>query len=257
LIGPTPGAMLCSVDSGEPRERIQNATLELALALGSLLVVGTVAFRVAPWLASWVPQAWARALGFVAGPAVTAGAALIYRFTARALDTLAGPTGAKHAEISSLSRAPGMALAAVVAGVFAALGGSFLLSQLMLLLGLPVEEQAGILEIIAQAKASGVWFEVGVLAFSAIVLAPCAEEWLFRRQLFVRLAERTGWIEAYALSAAAFALIHGNLAGLVIYLWLGVVFAATYWASGRLWTAIVVHALNNLLALLGLLFFDP
>jgi membrane protease YdiL (CAAX protease family) len=88
-----------------------------------------------------------------------------------------------------------------------------------------------------------------MLAVSAVVLAPLAEESLFRGLLFRRILERVGPWPAYVVSALAFAAIHGNLAGLVIYVWLGLVFAETLRRTGRLWTAIVVHMGNNAFAL--------
>jgi membrane protease YdiL (CAAX protease family) len=71
------------------------------------------------------------------------------------------------------------------------------------------------------------------------------EEWLFRGLLFRRVSMRSGRALAYGISALAFAAIHDNPAGFVVYLWLGVVFAAVLERTGRLWAAVAVHMGNN------------
>ncbi len=136
-------------------------------------------------------------------------------------------------------------LAWVVLGVVVALGGSIALGLLVEVLGVPVQEQATVLDITETARSGGVDPRAVVLAFSALLLAPIAEEWLFRRLLFVRIAARAGRPIAYALSALAFALIHGNPVGLIIYTWLGLVFAFVLERTGRLPAAIAVHMGNN------------
>jgi hypothetical protein len=95
-----------------------------------------------------------------------------------------------------------------------------------------------------------------VLVFAALVAAPIAEEWFYRGLLFRRIYAVGGQLTALVVSAFAFAVIHLNWSGLIIYFWLGLVFAATYRICGRLWCAMVVHAGNNAVAL-ALLFWAP
>lgn len=226
------------------------------MALGALLVAGTIALGLTPVFRAIVPLGVFRMLAFVAAPFVTAFAAVLYRWAVRGLDEFMGvpllPTVRAGWEVLPL--APTLGVTAV--GLLAAVGGSFALSHVMVWLGVPVEEQAGILAVIAEAKESGSWANVGALAISAVLFAPAAEEWLFRGLLFRRIAGQTHPIEGLILSGLAFALIHDNWAGFVVYFWLGSVFAVTYWRTGHLWAAIVVHASNNALALAGLVFSD-
>ena len=54
-----------------------------------------------------------------------------------------------------------------------------------------------------------------------------------------------------------FAAFHGNIHGFAVYLWLGLVFAGVYAATGRLSCAIAVHFGNNAITLLTLLSDKP
>jgi membrane protease YdiL (CAAX protease family) len=107
----------------------------------------------------------------------------------------------------------------------------------------------------------------GLSASNAILMlllagfvAPFGEELLFRGVLYTFLRERWGvWIGVF-VSSFLFGLIHGNLAvGLTGFL-LGIVAALVFEYSKSLWTAVIVHVINNsfkiamlyLLVLLGL-----
>lgn len=189
-----------------------------------------------------------RLYGFVWGPGMTAVAALVYRFLSRALqgdERRVDPAFLRPpAATMSLLRVLGY----VAAGIVAAIAGSFVLGELAALLGFPVEEQKAILDIVASAKDRGAWIELAVLGTAAVVFAPAAEEWLFRGLLFRRLLQVSGRPEAYVLSAVAFAAIHTNPAGFIIYTWLGLTFAYTLHKTGKLWAAMLVHAGNNAFA---------
>lgn len=93
---------------------------------------------------------------------------------------------------------------------------------------------------------------VPVLALTAVVLAPVAEEVLFRGVVFQGLRARMGFWAAALLSATLFTLAHleggGVLAGVVIasgILPLGVAFAALLERRGSLLAAIAAHAAYN------------
>lgn len=257
MLGPEREAMLSAVSPGaELWQRLRASGGELALAFGSLLVAGSVALILGSVLGDLLSGAAARLLGFVVGPSVTAVGALLYHAAIRGLDEFAGLRIVSEPSDDWQRRPFAEAMLVVALGVLAAIGGSFLLSHLMIWLGLPIEEQPGIVAIIEDAKRTGEWLALAVLAGSAVGLAPWAEEWLFRGLLFRRIAAQARWPEAFLVSGLAFAMIHGNASGFVIYLWLGIVFAMTYRWSGRLWAAVLVHAANNLMALVGLVFFE-
>jgi len=129
--------------------------------------------------------------------------------------------------------------------------GSFALALLMQALGAPVAEQTLVLEITHDADLRRP--ELLILCFSALVLAPLAEELFFRQQLFGRIRRGGGPLAAYLVSALIFAVFHNNLQGLVVYVWLGLVFASAYARTGRIAAAIAVHFGNNAVTLATLL----
>lgn len=182
------------------------------------------------------------ALSLALTPAATLAAALLYRPIGRALDHDVPPA------VSTPRPGPGLAAGLVVAHLAAAVVGSYLLGVLMTLLGAPVAEQPVVLELVAAGGPA-----LASLTLSALVLAPIGEEWFFRGLLFARIARGAGPVAAYATSALLFAAFHGNLRGLVIYLWLGLVFAHALARTGRLSCAIAVHFGNNAITLLTLL----
>lgn len=180
------------------------------------------------------------ALSLALTPAATLVGALLYRQVGRAIDE-APPA---PPERPPLVRAAGV----VVAHLAAAVVGSYALGILMNLLGAPVAEQAVVLELVASGGPA-----LASLAFSALVLAPLGEEWFFRGLLFRRLRQNAGAWPAYVVSALLFASFHGNLRGMIVYVWLGLVFAHTQAGTGRLWCAIAVHFGNNAITLATLM----
>jgi len=235
-------------DAPAPAARLRAALLEVGLAIGGMFV-GSSLFMVASAL-GLVPSG--SVLRWLAGPVVTLVGVLAYRAVARWVDRhespLLGPPPRKSAPFPRTSVGVAMGLAAL--GIGAAIGGSFILGLGLDALGAPVEEQTGIVELVEAFRSGGDPVPLIVLSVSAVALAPLAEELLFRGFVFRRIAARGGSMpEAYALSAAAFASIHLNPAGFVIYTWLGLVFADAYRRSGRLWVAMLVHAGNNAFAL--------
>ena len=101
--------------------------------------------------------------------------------------------------------------------------------------------------------------------FIAVILAPFLEELLFRGAIFAPL-RRKNRILAYAVSTLAFAFLHIASAlffapffdlffVMLVYIPSGLVLAWVYERSGNIWTAISLHAVWNLIAvLLGLLY---
>lgn len=85
-----------------------------------------------------------------------------------------------------------------------------------------------------------------LLIIFAVVVAPLAEELVFRAGFFRYLRTRTPkWI-AYLLPAAIFGALHGNLAAFVPLTALAIVFAVAYERTGRIGVPIIAHALFNL-----------
>ncbi len=88
-------------------------------------------------------------------------------------------------------------------------------------------------------------FDALAMLFLAGFAAPFGEELLFRGILYSMFRERWGiWI-GVLVSSFLFGLIHGNLAvGLTGFL-LGILTALVFEYSNSLWTAVLVHTLNN------------
>lgn len=88
-----------------------------------------------------------------------------------------------------------------------------------------------------------------LLLLRAVVLAPLEEELLFRGVLQIGLVARLGPRLGILLTALAFAAVHGSDAG-VFHVIAGVVYGVVAWRSGSIWPAVILHALNNALAVL-------
>lgn len=187
------------------------------------------------------------ASSLVLTPIATLLAALLYSRLGRALQPDVPPVLAGDRRPAALAATglTGLHLAAAVLG-------SSALAFLMNLLGAPVAEQKLVLELVAAGGPA-----LASLTLAALILAPLGEEWFFRGLLFRRLRGEAGPWPAYVCSALLFALFHGNIHGLVIYLWLGLVFARAYASTGRLACAVAVHFGNNALTLAALVWLPP
>ena len=86
-------------------------------------------------------------------------------------------------------------------------------------------------------------------AFCAIMVAPFAEEYLFRGLLFRALDREWGGWRAVLGSAAFFAIYHPPLAWLPVGL-LGAVNAVLFKQTGRLAPAVVLHMIYNAVVLI-------
>ena len=112
----------------------------------------------------------------------------------------------------------------------------------------PATETA--VELLENAKS--VWFRVYLAGF-AVVLAPVAEEFIFRGMLFPFL-KRLGlpWLAWFGVSAL-FALIHCNAVSFLPLLLLALALTWLYDQTGNLLAPITAHALFNAINLVLLL----
>lgn len=224
------------------KRRLWPGIAELGMAFAGLvlgyLVVGLVLSAIA-----------SDALMLAGAGVMTAVAALFYGKVGPRWSEAVEETGEPDPDPPKLAvpraTTPAAIAGTIAMGVLVALLGSVLLGWLFEWLGLVVKEQARVLEIVGGAQANGFGAEAIMLVVAALLLAPVTEEWLFRGLLFRRVAVRSGRTLAYGLSGLAFAAIHDNPAGFVVYLWLGMVFAAVLERTGRLWAAVAVHVGNN------------
>jgi membrane protease YdiL (CAAX protease family) len=120
--------------------------------------------------------------------------------------------------------------------------------QSLKLLGLPVHKQ----DLVSWfANAGSPWLLAGMISL-AVLVAPVAEEFVFRAGLFRLLRGRVPRAVALFLPATVFAALHVNwptLQGLVSFaplLALAVVLSLAYERTGRIGTVIFAHACFNL-----------
>ncbi len=102
------------------------------------------------------------------------------------------------------------------------------------------------------ANTDSVPIVIGMTVLAAVI-APLAEELIFRAGFFRFMRKRTPRWLAYVLPAAVFASLHGNLFAFVPLFTLGLIFAYAYERTGNIRVSIIAHALFNLHTILLLL----
>lgn len=125
------------------------------------------------------------------------------------------------------------------------LSWTFLLTRL----GLDTSKQS-LVDIFSETQSPTVLVGMSLLA---VVVAPLAEETIFRAGLFRYLRTRLPRPVALALPAVVFGSLHQNLVAFVPLVVLGVIFALAYERTGRIAVPIIAHALFNLHTILLLL----
>jgi len=88
-----------------------------------------------------------------------------------------------------------------------------------------------------------------LLFFGGAVVAPFVEETFFRGFVFVGLRNRWGWQWAVIVSSVLFALVHVVPTSFIPIFFLGLIFALITHISGSIWPAVLIHTLNNSMAL--------
>lgn len=88
---------------------------------------------------------------------------------------------------------------------------------------------------------------------SVVIVAPIAEEFIFRGVLLQRWAVKWGIQSALFASSLVFGILHANVLGLTIF---GLMMGLFYIKTRSLFVPIICHALNNFLAL-SLELFSP
>jgi membrane protease YdiL (CAAX protease family) len=99
-----------------------------------------------------------------------------------------------------------------------------------------------------------------LMAGLAVILAPLAEEFVFRGMLFAAFQKtRLGVIGSGILLSALWSVMHWGYSSqnLVALFCLGLLFAYIVWRTGSLWPAIIGHAANNSVAVAALFAYQP
>lgn len=251
------------VDGGQPAWTNAARASELfaffaSFAIGSVVVAMIFGLGLLPDPSK---VAWS---AFASGPLLMIATAIAYHQLGRAtpggqLQRADPKAPALFQPVPSATGALGFALSHALF----ALGGSILIGVVLGVLGVEVEEQARVLDVV-RGSAGAVTLDVAMLALAALVFAPITEELLFRHLFFGRLLHldaadgrrrdpRSGVLSpstfAWTVPAFVFALIHFNVVGLLVYAWLGLVFADAYRRTGRIWVPMLVHFANNAVTL--------
>ena len=111
-------------------------------------------------------------------------------------------------------------------------------------------------QLLTQALQQHDWALIIPLFLYGIVMAPIAEEILFRGVLFRWLRGHWGLYAALAVSSIAFALVHDSIASWLPIAALGGVCAWLYHRSGQLLASITTHAFFNASTMLLITFFQ-
>jgi membrane protease YdiL (CAAX protease family) len=90
------------------------------------------------------------------------------------------------------------------------------------------------------------------LAVFAIAVAPVIEEFFFRGLIQRKLERRWGAAVGIAGGAALFALVHVLPWVLPLHFLLGAAFGFAVWATRSIWAGVVLHAANNVAAMIGI-----
>jgi len=146
------------------------------------------------------------------------------------------------------------ALPAVGLGVVAGLGAflaSLLVASVLKLVGVPVHEQQWVLDLLQDRQS------LLRLVPWLVLIVPVSEEVFFRGYMLRWLSERAGTLTGFGLSSAAFALLHGNLSGFLVYFGVGLILAWVCRRSGGLAAPIAAHLAYNSIVLVVALQSPP
>lgn len=101
--------------------------------------------------------------------------------------------------------------------------------------------------------AGGSVLAIALSFISLVIIAPIAEEIIFRGVLFAGFAKSWGVWPAAIASSLLFGLVHMQLNVIIVTALLGLLLCWLYYKTRSLWPAILMHSLKNLLAFLLLI----
>lgn len=84
---------------------------------------------------------------------------------------------------------------------------------------------------------------------TAVIVAPILEELLCRGLIFETVRKRWGNITSILISALFFGIIHTDIATSLVAIMAGIIFGIIYVRTSSLYTTIIIHAINNAIAL--------
>ena len=214
-----------------PAEEARKTFSRLGLAVAAVLGVGTLGQVLLAWL---LPERFYGESWFIW--AVTFAPLYLLAFPAGFLLLRAVPArrAAKQPLDGSFGRLIPICICLMIFGNYIGLGVNWLVARLT---GASASNP-----VAAYALQSSLWAKVLFMT----VLAPLAEELLFRRALIDRMRPY-GERLAVVTSALMFALFHGNFSQFFYAFLLGLLFGYVYLRTGRLRWSLLLHMLVNLL----------
>lgn len=210
-----------------------------AVVVGALLLQSAVGGLARALPGTLTPDAWlvAQGCGFQLG--LLSGAVLGHRLTT--LHRREAPASAARAALSTTS-AIGRGALLFLASLPLVFVAAMVWQAVLRAAGLPTDQQE-MVELVRNADSRGLLLLIALLA---VVIAPVAEELVFRAGLFRYLRTRAPRTLALAAPSLLFAALHGNVVAFAPLAVFGVLLSLAYEQSGRLLVPIVAHALFNL-----------
>ena len=126
----------------------------------------------------------------------------------------------------------------------------WLYTQMLVFLGFDPQPQA-VITLLAE-PGQPLWFQVYFILM-AVVAAPVVEELLFRGVLLSAVSKHMGLALSVLSVSLLFALMHCNVKSIVPLFIMALAFSLGYVCSGRIVTAMVMHACFNLINVVGVL----
>ncbi|MFW6298558.1 MAG: CPBP family intramembrane glutamic endopeptidase [Bacillota bacterium] len=147
---------------------------------------------------------------------------------------------------------PGRSFSLIILGLFLMFSMNMFISSGFTLFGQEVgsQNQAALEELIL-----GRTFDMIAIVLFAGILAPIAEEIVFRKGLYGIIYRKFGNVAAIILSGILFGLIHmtselTNVVGMIPYFGLGIILSYIYYFSSKMiFVPIVVHGVMNILSI--------
>lgn len=157
----------------------------------------------------------------------------------------------KQFEIKSLFRFKSVPLPVIIISIIAGISLSILSDELDRLISLFLPVPDWLIEQMQPLEVETYWDWLLVLS-GAVVIASIAEEGLFRGFLQVALEKKGDVTRAVLLSAISWTLVHMNIYWSIQIFLMGVVMGYFAWRTDSIIPAVILHAMNNLLAVLFL-----
>ncbi len=135
--------------------------------------------------------------------------------------------------------------------------GTFCVNAVANLCGHPFSSDTSIIRHLMALSIYPEPMTIVISIVAAAIVAPIAEEIIFRGLLYAWLRKRLRPIAAALISGLLFAAVHHDLGGFVPLAIVGIVLAMVFERSGTLWAAIITHGLFNLTSTIWLLVLSP